>query len=213
MISRCTSAGAAIWAPGTPLQLAAERVETLASTSGSVAQRLGKQGQTLEFHSSRLPDGGAGHQLCRCERAGRRRRPRSSAPTRASRGAWRSARRRCCGSIPNSRAPARRPTPPTATRPAFSPPPATTCCSRSTPPGSIPRPCSSGPPAAESGALAHSIEASLNAVEEIMSALLDMSRIDSGALKPQPAPFAVQRPDPQDRGRVRARWRARNRST
>jgi CheY-like chemotaxis protein len=29
-------------------------------------------------------------------------------------------------------------------------------------------------------------------VEEIMSALLDMSRIDSGALKPQPAPFRVR---------------------
>ena len=42
----------------------------------------------------------------------------------------------------------------------------------------------------DDGGLAHSIEASLNAVEEIMSALLDMSRIDSGALKPQPGPFA-----------------------
>jgi len=39
--------------------------------------------------------------------------------------------------------------------------------------------------------LAHSIEASLNAVEEIMSALLDISRIDSGALKQTPAPFAI----------------------
>ena len=39
--------------------------------------------------------------------------------------------------------------------------------------------------------LAHSIEASLNAVEEIMSALLDISRIDSGALKQTPAPFPI----------------------
>lgn len=42
------------------------------------------------------------------------------------------------------------------------------------------------------GDLAHAIEASLNAVEEIMSALLDISRIDSGALKPSSAPFAVR---------------------
>jgi signal transduction histidine kinase len=42
------------------------------------------------------------------------------------------------------------------------------------------------------GELAHSIEASLNAVEEIMSALLDISRIDSGALKPVPTTFSVR---------------------
>jgi signal transduction histidine kinase len=41
------------------------------------------------------------------------------------------------------------------------------------------------------GELAQAIEASLNAVEEIMSALLDISRLDSGALKPAPAPFAA----------------------
>jgi len=43
----------------------------------------------------------------------------------------------------------------------------------------------------EFGELAHAIEASLSAVEEIMSALLDISRLDSGALKPTPVPFAV----------------------
>ena len=42
------------------------------------------------------------------------------------------------------------------------------------------------------GDLAHSIEASLNAVEDIMSALLDISRIDSGALKPTSAPFGIR---------------------
>lgn len=42
------------------------------------------------------------------------------------------------------------------------------------------------------GELAHAIEASLSAVEEIMSALLDISRIDSGALKPTSAPFNVR---------------------
>ena len=39
--------------------------------------------------------------------------------------------------------------------------------------------------------LAHSIEASLTAVEEIMAALLDISRIDAGALRPVSAPFAM----------------------
>lgn len=39
--------------------------------------------------------------------------------------------------------------------------------------------------------LAHSIEASLNAVEEIMSALLDISRLDGGSLKPSPTAFAM----------------------
>ena len=43
---------------GDPARLAAERVETLTSAFGSVTQRLGKQGQTLEFHAARLPDGG-----------------------------------------------------------------------------------------------------------------------------------------------------------
>ena len=41
------------------------------------------------------------------------------------------------------------------------------------------------------GELAHAIEASLNAVEEIMSALLDISRIDSGALKQTPGEFPI----------------------
>jgi signal transduction histidine kinase len=39
--------------------------------------------------------------------------------------------------------------------------------------------------------LAQAIEASLSAVEEIMTALLDISRIDSGALKPYPTEFGV----------------------
>jgi signal transduction histidine kinase len=40
--------------------------------------------------------------------------------------------------------------------------------------------------------LANSIEASLTAVEDIMSALLDISRIDSGALKPAPTIVAAR---------------------
>jgi signal transduction histidine kinase len=40
--------------------------------------------------------------------------------------------------------------------------------------------------------LANSIEASLTAVEDIMSALLDISRIDSGTLKPIPSVFSAR---------------------
>src|SRR5690606_29203426 len=43
---------------GEPVKLAAARVETLASSANMVSQRIGKQGQTLEVHSSRLPEGG-----------------------------------------------------------------------------------------------------------------------------------------------------------
>lgn len=42
------------------------------------------------------------------------------------------------------------------------------------------------------GELARGIEGSLNAVEEIMSALLDISRIDSGVLKPAPRAFSMR---------------------
>src|SRR5262249_53971382 len=41
-----------------PVELAVARIETLTSADGSVTQRLGKQGQTLEFQSARLPEGG-----------------------------------------------------------------------------------------------------------------------------------------------------------
>ena len=40
--------------------------------------------------------------------------------------------------------------------------------------------------------LAYAIESALNAVEEIMSALLDISRIDAGALKPSPSVFGAR---------------------
>jgi PAS domain-containing protein len=44
--------------PGDPHVLAKERLELLLRPEGSVSQRLGQQGQILEFHSARLPDGG-----------------------------------------------------------------------------------------------------------------------------------------------------------
>ncbi|WP_052715567.1 ATP-binding response regulator [Devosia chinhatensis] len=58
--------------------------------------------------------------------------------------------------------------------------------------------------------LANSIEASLTAVEDIMSALLDISRIDSGALKP--APDAMQAQDLLKKTEVEFAPMARERS-
>ena len=44
--------------PGDPVRLAVERVDGLTATPMSISQRVGRAGQALEFHSSRLPNGG-----------------------------------------------------------------------------------------------------------------------------------------------------------
>ena len=44
--------------PGDAARLAIERINLLTASPTTVTQRLGNAGQTLEFHSSRLPDGG-----------------------------------------------------------------------------------------------------------------------------------------------------------
>jgi signal transduction histidine kinase len=46
--------------------------------------------------------------------------------------------------------------------------------------------------AKENGQLVHNIDASLEAVEEIFGALLDISRLDSGALRPEPSNFRIE---------------------
>jgi Na+/proline symporter/CheY-like chemotaxis protein len=43
----------------------------------------------------------------------------------------------------------------------------------------------------EPGRLAQNVDASLEAVEEILAALLDISRLDAGAMKPEVAPFRI----------------------
>ncbi|MDF2995435.1 MAG: multi-sensor hybrid histidine kinase [Xanthobacteraceae bacterium] len=43
----------------------------------------------------------------------------------------------------------------------------------------------------EPGRLAQNVDASLEAVEEILAALLDISRLDAGAMKPEIAPFRI----------------------
>ncbi|MBL8599164.1 MAG: PAS-domain containing protein [Devosia sp.] len=176
---------------GDPIQLAAARVETLTSTASTVSQRIGKQGQTLEFHSSRLPDGGlvisfldvsarveAETALERAnanleERVGER-----TATLMRVNSELESARKKAdAANRDKTRFLA------AASHDLLQPLNAARLYTATL----LERAGGS-----ELGALAHSIEASLNAVEEIMSALLDMSRIDSGALKPQPAPFRLR---------------------
>jgi PAS domain-containing protein len=43
---------------GDAARLAIERINLLTASPTTVTQRMGNAGQTLEFHSSRLPDGG-----------------------------------------------------------------------------------------------------------------------------------------------------------
>ena len=117
------------------------RADADAAPDRRSAQRLGAQGQTLEFHSSRLPDGGLVDQLRRRHRRGcaaeaaleRDQRHRSRAGSRSAPPTLHPGQFRAR----ESRAP--RPMPPTATRRASWRRRATTCCSRSTRRGSIRR--------------------------------------------------------------------------
>jgi len=175
---------------GDPVRLAAERVETLTSSSGSVTQRLGKQGQTLEFHAARLPDGGLVISIAdvskrvdaeaALERSNAtlegRVEERTAALLQVNSELERARRKADTANRDKTRFLA------AASHDLLQPLNAArlytaTLLEREQ---------------TETGSLAHSIEASLNAVEEIMSALLDMSRIDSGALKPVAAPFQIR---------------------
>jgi signal transduction histidine kinase/CheY-like chemotaxis protein len=176
---------------GDPAHLAAERVETLTSAFGSVTQRLGKQGQTLEFHSSRLPDGGLVISVAdvsqrveaeaALERANTtlegRVEERTATLLRVNSELERARKKADAANRDKTRFLA------AASHDLLQPLNAARLYTATL----LERASES-----ETGALAHSIEASLNAVEEIMSALLDMSRIDSGALKPVAAPFQIR---------------------
>jgi signal transduction histidine kinase len=176
---------------GDPVQLAAARVETLASAPSTVSQRIGKQGQSLEFHSSRLPDGGLvisfADVSARVEAETALERANANLEERVG-------ERTATLLRVNSELESARKKADTANRDK------TRFLAAAS--HDLLQPLNAArlytatllerAGGTELGALAHSIEASLNAVEEIMSALLDMSRIDSGALKPQPAPFRLR---------------------
>ncbi len=176
---------------GDAAELAAARVATLTSASGSVTQRIGKQGQTLEFHSARLPDGGvvisftdvtkrvdAEAALEQVNQTLEGRVAERTATLLRVNAELESARKKAdMANRDKTRFLA------AASHDLLQPLNAArlytaTLIERST--------------GGDSEALAHSIEASLNAVEEIMSALLDMSRIDSGALKPVSGAFQIR---------------------
>lgn len=176
---------------GDAARLAIERINLLTSSPVTVTQRLGNSGQTLEFHSSRLPDGGmvisfadvtarvrAERELERVNQSLEERvDERTAALTRVN-AELESARAKAdAANHDKTRFLA------AASHDLLQPLNAARLYTSTL----IERAKSTG-----LADLANSIEASLTAVEEIMGALLDISRIDSGALKPAPAPVAAR---------------------
>lgn len=177
--------------PGDPSQLALGRIGQLTASPTTLSQRLGSEGQMLEFHSSRLPDGGLVVSFAdvtarvRAERELEgmnqtlegRVRERTADLTRVN-GELEQARAKAdAANHDKTRFLA------AASHDLLQPLNAARLYTSTL----IERAKSTG-----FADLANSIEASLTAVEEIMSALLDISRIDSGALKPIPVPVAGQ---------------------
>lgn len=175
---------------GTPEILATERVRTLTAEAESISRRQGAGGQVLEFHSRRMAGGGltisfsdvsprieAEAALARANLSLEERvAERTAALTRVNAELEIARTKADAASLDKTRFLA------AASHDLLQPLNAARLYTSTL----IER--AGGTDLAE---LAHSIEASLTAVEEIMSALLDISRIDSGALQPRPAPFAV----------------------
>ncbi|MCR6670395.1 hybrid sensor histidine kinase/response regulator [Devosia ginsengisoli] len=174
---------------GDAARLAIERINLLTAAPTTVTQRLGSGGQVLEFHSSRLPDGGlvisfsdvTARVRAEGELAGmnqsleERVEERTAALTRVN-AELESARAKADASNHDkTRFLA------AASHDLLQPLNAARLYTSTL----IERAKSTG-----LADLANSIEASLTAVEDIMGALLDISRIDSGALRPAPAAVA-----------------------
>lgn len=171
--------------------LAAQRVQTLTQSPSSVTQRLGAHGQTLEFHSSRLPDGGlvisfsdvsartvAEAQLANVNQSLEGRVEERTAALVQVNSELEIARAKAdAANRDKTRFLA------AASHDLLQPLNAARLYTSTL----VERAGGTG-----LDDLAHSIEASLTAVEEIMSALLDISRIDAGALKPATMPFQVR---------------------
>jgi signal transduction histidine kinase/CheY-like chemotaxis protein len=176
---------------GEPVALAEERVAILTQNETSVSQRLGGAGQILEFYSARLPDGGLvisfADVSARVEAEKELERVAHSLEGRVAERTATLTRVNAELEIARAKADAANRDKTrflaAASHDLLQPLNAARLYTATL----IER--TGGGGMAE---LAHSIEASLNAVEEIMSALLDISRIDSGALKPSPAPFALR---------------------
>ncbi|MEO8685670.1 MAG: PAS-domain containing protein, partial [Devosia sp.] len=172
---------------GDAVRLAVERVDMLTSAAMTVTQRLGTAGQALEFHSSRLPNGGLVISFAdvtdrvKAERALERMNQslegrveeRTAALTRVNSELEVARAKADAANHDKTRFLA------AASHDLLQPLNAARLYTSTL----IERAKSTS--LAE---LANSIEASLTAVEDIMGALLDISRIESGALKPVPGP-------------------------
>jgi signal transduction histidine kinase/CheY-like chemotaxis protein len=174
---------------GDPVVLAAQRVALLTATPESVSQRQGRSGQVLEFHARRMPDGGLTVSFAdvsarvaveaELERVNlsleERVAERTAALTRVNAELEIARAKADAANLDKTRFLA------AASHDLLQPLNAarlyTATLVERTAEGDL-------------AELTGSIEASLSAVEDIMTALLDISRLDSGALQPRPAPFA-----------------------
>ncbi|MBN9310514.1 MAG: PAS-domain containing protein [Devosia sp.] len=177
--------------PGDAIALAAQRVQTLTQSHATVSQRLGAEGQVLEFHSSRLPDGGL---VISFADVTARVQAETELATINQSLEGRVAERTAALIQVNSELEVARAKADAANRDKtrfFA-----AASHDLLQPLNAARLYTSTLVERAGGTgldeLAHSIEASLSAVEEIMAALLDISRIDAGALKPASVPFQVR---------------------
>ena len=175
---------------GMPEELAVQRVRSLSEPMESVSQRRGDDGRVLEFHARRMPDGGltvsfadvtsrvdAELELARVNLSLEHRVEERTADLTRVNGELEIARAKAdAANLDKTRFLA------AASHDLLQPLNAARLYTSTL----VERAGGTG-----LAALAQSIEASLTAVEEIMSALLDISRIDSGAVKQAPAPFAI----------------------
>jgi signal transduction histidine kinase len=176
---------------GDAISLAVQRVHTLTQSHATVSQRLGSKGQVLEFHSSRLPDGGlvisfadvtarveAETELAAMNQTLEGRVEERTAALIQVNSELEVARAKAdAANRDKTRFFA------AASHDLLQPLNAARLYTSTL----VERAGGTG-----LDELAHSIEASLTAVEEIMAALLDISRIDAGALKPAVVPFQVR---------------------
>src|SRR5690606_24557479 len=177
--------------PGDAARLGIERVNVLASAAVTITQRMGNAGQTLEFHSSRLPDGGmvvsfsdvtarvrAERQLEQINQTLEHRVEERTSTLKQVNSELEIARAKAdAANHDKTRFLA------AASHDLLQPLNAARLYTSTL----IERAKSTA-----FAELANSIAASLTAVEDILSALLDISRIDSGALKPAPTPIQAK---------------------
>ncbi|GHA31336.1 hypothetical protein GCM10007989_29170 [Devosia pacifica] len=171
-------------------QLAADRIASITAAPQTITRRSDNKGKALEFHSSRLANGGlvisltdvtsrleTERELARVNQTLERRvKERTAALTRANTELEAARAKADAANLDKTRFLA------AASHDLLQPLNAARLYTSTL----IERAKNTG--VAE---LADSIEASLSAVEEIMSVLLDISRIDSGAVRPSPKSFPL----------------------